>query len=147
MNIIRSIRNARNEKNIPDNKKIRVVIQALKDEPLLIYSTKYIAKLSTASEVSFVYDEKDVDPNSVTMIFDIAKVFLPMSSMIDSEQELVRLNKELAAVDFEIARSEKMLSNPGFVNKAPAQMIDNEKAKLDKNKALRETIVNAIKAL
>ncbi len=147
MNIIRSIRNARNEKNIPDNKKIRVVIQALKDEPLLIYSTKYIAKLSTASEVSFVYDEKDVDPNSVTMIFDIAKVFLPMSSMIDSEQELVRLNKELAAVDFEIARSEKMLSNPGFVSKAPAQMIENEKAKLDKNKALRETIINAIKAL
>ncbi len=147
MNIIRSIRNARNEKNIPDNKKIRVVIMAIKDENILIYSTKYISKLATASEVSFVYDEKDVDSNSVTMIFDIAKVFLPMSSMIDSSQELIRLNKELTSVEFEISRSEKMLSNPGFVNKAPAQMIENEKAKLEKNKALKETIIEAIKAL
>ena len=81
------------------------------------------------------------------MIFDIAKVFLPMSSMIDSSQELIRLNKELTSVEFEISRSEKMLSNPGFVNKAPAQMIENEKAKLEKNKALKETIIEAIKAL
>jgi valyl-tRNA synthetase len=147
MNIIRSIRNARNEKNIPDNKKIRVVIMALKDENVLIYSTKYIAKLSTASEVSFVYDEKDVDSNSIAMIFDMAKVYLPMSSMIDSEQELIRLNKELSAVEFEIARSEKMLSNPGFVNKAPAQMIENEKIKLEKNKALRDSIIDSIRAL
>ena len=147
MNIIKNIRNARNEKNIPDNKKIRVVIFPIKEEEVLIYSAKYIAKLSTASDVTFTYDESQVSANSVTMIFDNAKVFLPVDSMIDSKEELLRLNKELESVEFEIARSEKMLSNQGFVSKAPAQMIENEKSKLEKNKALRETIVAAIKAL
>lgn len=147
MNIIKNIRNARNEKGIPDNKKIRVIILPLKDENILKYSAKYIAKLSTASDVTFAYDESSIASNSITMIFDNAKVFLPLDSMVDSEQELIRLNKELSSVEFEIARSEKMLNNPGFVNKAPAQMIENEKAKLEKNRALRETIIASIKAL
>lgn len=147
MNIIRSVRNARNEKGIPDNKKIRVIILPLKDEEVLKYSAKYIAKLSTASDVTFAYDEASINSNSVTMIFDNAKVYIPVDSMVDSEQELIRLNKELSSVEFEIARSEKMLNNPGFVNKAPAQMIENEKAKLEKNRALRETIIASIKAL
>ena len=147
MNIIRSVRNARNEKGIPDNKKIRVIILPLKDEEVLKYSAKYIAKLSTASDVTFAYDEASINSNSVTMIFDNAKVYIPVDSMVDSEQELIRLNKELSSVEFEIARSEKMLNNPGFVNKAPAQMIENEKTKLEKNRALRETIIASIKAL
>lgn len=147
MNIIRSVRNARNEKGIPDNKKIRVIILPLKDEEVLKYSAKYITKLSTASDVTFAYDEASINSNSVTMIFDNAKVYIPVDSMVDSEQELIRLNKELSSVEFEIARSEKMLNNPGFVNKAPAQMIENEKAKLEKNRALRETIIASIKAL
>lgn len=147
MNIIKSVRNARNEKGIPDNKKIRVIILPLKDEEVLKYSAKYIAKLSTASDVTFAYDEASINSNSVTMIFDNAKVYIPVDSMVDSEQELIRLNKELSSVEFEIARSEKMLNNPGFVNKAPAHMIENEKAKLEKNRALRETIIASIKAL
>ncbi len=146
MNIIKSIRNARNEKNIPDNKKIRVVILPIKEEEVLKLSTKYIAKLSTASDVTFTYDESQI-ANSITMIFDNAKVFLPIDSLVDSEQEMIRLNKELQSVEFEIARSERMLNNPGFVNKAPAKMIEEEKAKLEKNKALKETIVASIKAL
>ncbi len=147
MSIIKSIRNARSEKNIPDNKKIRIVILPIQEEKLLKEAALYIQKLSTANEISFIDNEALIDESCVTIVSSLAKVFLPMSGMVDTKEELERLNKELTKVDFEISRSEKMLSNPGFVNKAPAQMIENEKAKLDKNKELKQSIIEAIKAL
>ncbi len=147
MSIIKAIRNARSEKNIADNKKIRIVVLPIKEEKLLKEASLYIQKLSTASEISFIDRESQIDETCVTIVFGIAKIFLPMSGMVDSKQELERLNKELEKVEFEIARSQKMLSNPGFVNKAPAAMIEQEKIKLQKNEELKQTIQDAIKAL
>lgn len=147
MDIIKAIRNARSEKNIPDNKKIRVVILPLKETKLLQDSALYIQKLTTAGAVYFVNNEETVDTNSVTMVFGIAKVFLPMSDMVDIEKELERLNKDLEKVEFEITRSSNLLNNLGFISKAPSNMVELEKTKLQKNIELKQTIQESIKNL
>ena len=63
-------------------------------------------------------------------------VSLPLDSMVDSKAEQERIEKEIARLKSEIERSERLLSNEGFVAKAPAKLIETEKEKLVKNKAL-----------
>ena len=58
-----------------------------------------------------------------------AEIYLPLAGLIDIEQEIARLEKELAKLDSEVERVEKKLANQGFVAKAPAQVIEEEKAK------------------
>ena len=63
-------------------------------------------------------------------------IAIPLDSMVDSKAEEERIEKEIVRLKAEVERSEKLLSNQGFVAKAPAKLIDAEKEKLEKNKAL-----------
>ena len=135
MNIINSIRNARNEKNVPDNKKISIEILPISDRQLFETSMNYIKKLCIASDIKLV-DKEESSANAVALIFNNCKVFLPLESLVDSKEEKARIEKEIEKVKFEIARSEKMLGNPGFVAKAPKNLIDAENEKLKKNSEL-----------
>ena len=65
--------------------------------------------------------------------------------MVNKKEELERLNKEIEKTKFEISRSEKLLANQGFVNKAPAKLINEEKAKLEKNKQLLNNLLSKLK--
>lgn len=56
-----------------------------------------------------------------------------MGQLVDNEKEKERLLKEIDTVKFEIARSQKMLSNQGFITKAPVELVENEKLKLQNN--------------
>ncbi len=134
--LIKGIRNARAEKNLPDNKKIKAVIFCYDKESLFKGCSEAIKKLSILSELEFVQEEKALPENSVVLTFSNCKVALPL----DSKEEKDRLLKEIDKVKFEIARSSKMLSNEGFVAKAPKALIENENSKLEKNKALLEKL-------
>jgi valyl-tRNA synthetase len=135
MSIIRSIRNIRAEKKVPDNKKINAEV-LLKDTNGYNDCLKYISKLALTNEIKVVTSEKDFSDNSVVLTFNDMIVSLPLDSMVDSKAEQERIEKEIARLQSEIERSEKLLSNEGFVAKAPAKLIEAEKEKLEKNKAL-----------
>lgn len=132
MEIINAIRNARNEKNVPDNKKISIEILPLKNNKLFEISSNYIKKLCIASEVKIISKEES-SANAISLIFNDCKVFLPLESLVDFKEEKGRIEKEIEKIKFEIARSQKMLGNPGFVSKAPKNLIDSENEKLKKN--------------
>ena len=74
-------------------------------------------------------------------------LFIPMGELVDIEKELARLSKELEATKAEISRGEGKLNNPGFVAKAPAQLVEAEKQKIAKNQALMQTIIQRIDEL
>ena len=97
---------------------------------------KYISKLALTNDIRVVADEKEFSDNSVILTFNDMVVALPLDSMVDSKAEKERIEKEIARLRAEIERSEKLLSNEGFVAKAPAKLIDAEKEKLEKNRAL-----------
>ena len=136
MDIIKSIRNVRSEKNVPDNKKIMVEILPINKKPLFEISSNYIKKLCIADQVKILNKESDATQNSVKLIYNDANIFIPLDSMVNIKEERERILKEIEKVKFEIERSEKMLSNQGFISKAPKSLVENETEKLSKNKQL-----------
>ncbi len=140
MNIIRNIRNVRADKKVPDNKKIDVEIVIKKNEEEYKNCLSYMQKLATINDLKVVSAEI-LSANAVQLNFSDVIVNIPLSSMIDESAEKERKEKEIARLKAEIERGEKLLSNDGFVAKAPAKLIDAEKEKLSKNKSLLEDIL------
>lgn len=137
--IIGSIRNARNEKKVPDNKKIVIKILPTKNKQLFKVAGSYIKKLCLASDVVLISSEEP-SQGAINLTFNDCKVILPLESMVDMGEEKARREKEIESVKFEIARSEGMLSNPKFVEKAPAALVEQERQKLEKNKQLLQEL-------
>ena len=137
MNAIKAIRARRADMNVVPSRKAKVYI-ATKYQDSFGEGTKvFFERLASASEVevaeSFDTDTVSAD-NSVQIVTDSAVIFLPLSDIIDTEKERARLNGELAKLTAEAERIEKKLSNEGFVAKAPAAVVDGERAKLAKIK-------------
>ena len=147
MLVIKAIRNRRAEMNVPPSKKAKVCIQTNFADTFST-GTSYICRLASASEVE-IGDSFDAE-GAVRVVTDAATVYMPMKELVDIEGEIARLNKDLqkAMVDKEFF--EKKLGNAGFVAKAPAAVIEQQRqglAKaLDKIKMIEDSI-NEIKAL
>ena len=107
----------------------------------------FFGRLASASEV-IVADAFDAEvvsgDNAVQIITDSAAIFLPMADIIDFEKEKARLAAEQKKLEDEISRIEKKLSTPGFVSKAPAAVVEGEKAKMEK---YRENLAGVVAAL
>ena len=144
MNIIKSIRNMRAEKKVPDNKKIGASV-LLKNANDYNDCLKYISKLCLIDNMQVVGTEKDFADNAVVLTFAGMVVAIPLDSMVDSKAEQERIEKEIIRLTAEIERSEKLLNNAGFVAKAPASLIDGEKEKLAKNTALKKELEDSLK--
>ena len=144
MEVIKSIRNQRAEKGVPDNKKIDIIVTENKGK-LIHNSQEYIKRLAMVENIVFNTNGTKINDNCVNIVFNDFEIRIPLSSIINQQEELKRLNKEIEKTKFEISRSEKLLANQGFVNKAPAKLINEEKAKLEKNKQLLNNLLSKLK--
>ena len=85
--------------------------------------------------------EGEANPEkSASFVTEAGEFFMPLGELVDVDKELKRLTKDLKGLEGEIARADKMLGNPGFVSKAPAQLVENEKEKLNTNRGLLEKL-------
>ncbi len=141
---IKAIRNRRTEMNILPSVKAKVFVETDEKE-LFKASEMFFVKLASASAVE-VGDKFDI-PDSVTVVSDGARCFIPMNELVDKEKELARLNKEKAAVQKDIDFSSGKLNNPGFMAKAPEKQVEAEKAKLAKAQEKMAKIIESIEAL
>ena len=82
--------------------------------------------------------------DAVQIVTDSATIFLPLADIVDTEKEIARLEAEQKKLAGEIDRLEKKLSNEGFVAKAPAAVVDGERAKLAKYKENLEGVLAAL---
>ena len=143
---IRAIRTRRAEMNVAPSRKAKVYI-ATKHDACFTAAAGFFARLASASEV-IVADAFGAEvvsgDNAVQIITDSAAIFLPMADIIDFEKEKARLAAEQKKLEDEIARIEKKLSNQGFVQKAPAAVVEGEKAKMEK---YRENLAGVVAAL
>ena len=147
MELIRAIRNARAEMNVPPSKKAKVMIDA--DEQTLASLKKaqrYIITLASASAVEFIAKDVKVE-DALSIVIDGAKIYIPLAEIIDIEKELERLNKEKQKFEGEIKRAEGKLNNQGFVAKAPQSLIDEEKEKIEKYKEMKQAVEERISSL
>ena len=136
IDVTKSIRTRRSEMNVAPSRKAKLFIATKYNDIFNEESAVFFTRLASASEViiseSFDSDERISLDEAVQVITDTATVYIPLSDIIDFEKEKERLNGERKKLLGEIERLEKKLSNEGFVAKAPAAVIDGEKAKLAK---------------
>ena len=93
-----------------------------------------------------VVDSYESD-NAVTIATSIGTLYIPLADVIDFDKERERLTAEMKKNDEEILRIEKKLSNEGFVSKAPAAVIDGERAKLEKYRETKASLEAALQKL
>ncbi len=141
---ITAIRARRAEMNVPPSKKAKLYV-VTKYEDTFKRAAKILEKLASASEV-ILTDSYDAD-DAVSIATDAGSLFIPLSEVIDFEKEKARLLAEQKKNDGEIERIEKKLLNEGFVSKAPAQVIEGERAKLAKYLEVREALAASLAKL
>ena len=137
--IIVEIRNIRAKMNVHPSRKTD-----------LIFVTKYIKEIEESKDfiIKLGFGEKlivkeqadDIPENAISIVREGIELYIPQNGLIDLEEEAKRKEEEIKKIEFEIQRAEKMLSNPGFVNKAPKEKVYEEKAKLEKYKSLLEKL-------
>ena len=128
--VVRGIRNARAEMEVPPTRRARVIIQAQPEAAAVLNQAgAYLESLAWASEVvtGAITDQKP--PQAVSFITNGVEVYLPLADLVDMEKEIARVEKEIAAMEAEVKRSERMLTNKGFLAKAPAEVVQNEREK------------------
>ena len=136
MSLIKEVRKTRKAMNVPGAKKTTLHIDT-RNEKAYKDGEAFIKRLASAEKVII----GTVDPQGmVQVITPDANAYMPLGELIDKEKETARLEAEIAKIRSEIERVDKMLSNPGFVAKAPEAKINAEKEKREKNiKLLSET--------
>ena len=137
MDAIRAIRNRRAEMNIPPSKKSKVHVETVFADVFAVGS-EFIKRLAYASDVEIADAFGDLG-NTVTIVTNDAKIYIPLGDLVDFEAEAKRLQKELAAAEEKLAFINKKLDNPGFVNKAPEKVVQQNR---DEAAKLTEKIAN-----
>ncbi len=145
MKAIRAIRNRRSEMNIPPSRKATVYIETAFADTFNM-GADFVKRLASANEV-VVGDTFDALGNTVTIITDDAKIFIPMGDLVDFAAERKRLEKELAQAQDKLDFINKKLSNPGFVNKAPEKVVTQNKEDAAKLEEKIANIKNSINSL
>ncbi len=141
---ITAIRARRAEMNVPPSKKAKLYI-VTKYEDTFRHAERMLEKLASTSEMIITDEYKSDD--AVMIATDAGSMYIPLSDVIDFEKERARLTAEMTKNESEIERIEKKLSNEGFVAKAPAQVIEGERAKLNKYLETREALKSALARL
>lgn len=140
--LIKAVRNRRAEMNVPPSKKTTLYIVSAYSDTFNSGVSHFFTRLASASEV--IYTGEFTGDNAVSIVTGSATAYIPLAEMIDTEKELARLTKELENTEKEIDRLTKKLSNGGFTSKAPAAVVEGEKAKLEKYRETLDGIKTAI---
>lgn len=147
MEMVREIRNARAEMNVPPSKKAKVIFEAEESRlSSLASASGYFKTLAGASEIERASETSELK-DAVSIVVEGVKIYLPLSELIDFDKELERLSKDKSRFESEIKRAQGKLANPGFTAKAPPELIKEEQTKIDKYKEMLEAVEQRIAQL
>ena len=146
MAAIRAIRNRRSEMNVPPSKKAALIIVTQKPD-LFADAEPFMKRLAWASQVT-VQSEAPADAGKmVACVTQACQVLMPMADLVDLDKERERLEKELENAENMVKRTQAKLQNESFVSRAPQNVVDAEKEKLQKYGELAEKLRASIRAL
>ena len=148
MDFIRSVRTSRNEMNTPLSKPIAIVAKTSSADiqAILSENESYIARFCNPE--SFEYGlEVEAPSHAVTSVISGAEIYLPLAGLINIDDEIARLEKEVAKLQDEVNRVEKKLSNEKFVAKAPEAVVEAERAKGKEYADQRQAVLERIATL
>ena len=143
--VIIGIRNIRNNMNVHPSRKSKLIVVTENYKNLINESESILNKLGFAESIELKNNKEGIPSNAVSVVTDGIEVFMPFEDLVDLEAEKERLQNEKTKLESEVARATKMLSNPGFVNKAPEAKIKEEKAKLTKYQEMLDSVNERLK--
>ena len=146
VNVIRAVRNARAEMNVHPAKRTQLIIETDKPD-IFTDGNNVLMRLGSADSVKTVARFEGDSKGMVQLATPVARVFIPMMELIDREKELARLSKELESAEKEIQSFNGRLANKGFVEKAPQQVVQDIRDKLERAVEKRDRLKESIAAL
>jgi valyl-tRNA synthetase len=146
--VIRSVRNVRAEVNTPMSKQIPLFIKAKNADiqTQLDQNRAYIERFCNTSSLTISTDAATGE-KAMTAVVTGAELIFPLEGLINLDEEIVRLQKELDKLNNEVERVQKKLGNEGFVKKAPEKVIEEERAKEKDYVEKREAVLSRISEL
>lgn len=146
--IIRSVRNIRAEVNTPMSKKINLYLKTKDQETsdILIHNQNYLEKFCNPENLE-IGTAVETPEKAMTAVATGVEVILPLAGLINIEEEIARLEKELDKWTKEVERVQKKLANERFIEKAPQQVVEEERAKEKDYTEKRETVLKRIEEL
>ena len=140
--VVSGIRNIRGEMNIAPNKPLPILMQdgSEQDKALLEANQNTLRQLARIEEITWL-TPGDTPPDAATALVGDMKVLVPLGAFIDKDAELQRLQREMEKLEKDLQRAQGKLSNPSFVDKAPAAVVDKERQRVSE----METALGSLK--
>ena len=145
MDAIRAIRARRAEMNVAPGRKVKLVI-ATEERDVFAAGEPFFLRLASASEVEIVREAPSPE-GMVSVVTHAARLFMPLRELVDLEQERARIAREKEKAEKGLAIIEKKLSNESFVAKAPEAVVNAEREKAEKLRALMAQLDQSLAAL
>lgn len=145
MEIVRGVRNIRAERNVAPSKKLQGILLPATTEKgdVILANEGSIRTLANLETLKIQQDKNGLD-NGITVVLDGGELVIPMESLVDPKEEKERLEKEKHHLEQEIQRVVSKLANKGFVDKAPAKVVEEEKAKEAKYRAMYDSVLEML---
>lgn len=142
--IIGEVRNIRNNMNVHPAKKAKLIFVTEKYNELINQSASFLQKLAFGDEIIVQANKDNIPSNAISIMQPELELYIPFEDLVDIAAEKERLENEKTKLEAEVARAKKMLSNPGFVSKAPEAKINEEKEKLAKYEEMLKNTVERL---
>ncbi|MCF6463669.1 valine--tRNA ligase [Clostridium sp. Cult1] len=149
MEAIKGIRNARQEMNIAPSRKATLIF-VTKDEgikSIINYGKRYFTNLASGEDIQIQEDKSNLGEDNISVVLNKCEVYIPLKNLIDFEKEIERLEKEKQKLEGELKRVRGKLSNEGFIQKAPEQVVEKEKAKEKKYQDMMNKVLERLESL
>ncbi|MCL2859004.1 MAG: valine--tRNA ligase [Oscillospiraceae bacterium] len=143
--IIIGIRNVRANMNIHPSKKSKIIFVTTSEKESIEAGKSFLEKLGFASEIVIQENKNGIQENAISIAVPKIEIFIPLEDLIDKEAEILRLNKEKEKVLIELKKAEDILSNSGFVQKAPPLKVQEMKDNKLKYEEILKTIEERLK--
>ncbi len=143
---IKGIRNARAEMNVAPSRKANIIFVTKDNSIKEIIETgrRYFLNLASAEDIQVLDDKENIGEDNIGVVLDRCEVFLPLKDLIDYDKEIERLEKEKERLEGEIKRVVGKLSNEGFVKKAPAKVVEEEREKQKKYEDMLNKVIERL---
>ncbi|MFZ5755270.1 MAG: valine--tRNA ligase [Pseudomonadota bacterium] len=134
--VVFALRNIRGEMNIPPSKLLPVFFHngSAEDRRRTDQNTAFLKVLARLESVTWLAPSESAPPSATQLVGDM-EILVPMAGLIDKKAEVARLSKEVERLRDDVQRADGKLRNPAFVDKAPADVVAQARAKLDEQRA------------
>ena len=147
MDVIKAVRGIRYEAEAAPSRKVNLIVKTDNLGDIIASVEHHICKIANVGTINIEASDAAAPDDVMSAVIEGAEILVPLEELVDISAEIERLEKEQKKLEGEVTRVEKKLSNQGFVSKAPAAVVEEERAKGDKYREMLETVNARLESL